>query len=596
MANKVYKIAVEIAAINGLGPVLKVLSRDLLGMGKQADGLTSKMKGLRLAAIGAATALAGIGITKGMFDLAKMGDRIVLAQQRLAAAGASASSVASATNAAINLSTRLPGTTPDQNIDLVTKLRAALGGSTSEAISVLPGIAKAVTALNMSGLKGFAGQTESIVKALDLMGAGMKNGKFDPATMEKNFSLLSRAEIATGGLLPPQQFLQIARLAGFTAQGYNFKDFLGRNLAAFLELGSRAGSGAMQAAMQLYGGNGSIKTIMGMRQYGLLGANGYVHEAGHYAVKSGALYGYKDLLSQGMPYWLQKDLIPKLKSEGVKTSAQMIQALSQIFGSVRAARYVMAMATPSGQALTARDQTVLNKALAVDPYSKMMQAMTPSLTAFGGAFDGLLQVVGMPLVPVAVHVLHDLTNAVLGMESWAKIHPEMVKEIVGGIAGLGVALAVIGTSTVVVALASLGGIPSGIAAAVIALSGAFGVIVADINGFATRIEDIFSIGGGDNHAHMHEITRRVGRYQFPAWVPDAGYKMQGNHAVPIGAGSAGEPLHVIVLNPQTEITNPGALARAMHQGLAGALSAPQTGASGFNGRMSSYGSPAIATP
>ncbi len=61
MANKVYKIAVEIAAVNGLGPVLKVLSRDMLGLGKQANALTGKMGRLKVAALGAAGALAGIG-------------------------------------------------------------------------------------------------------------------------------------------------------------------------------------------------------------------------------------------------------------------------------------------------------------------------------------------------------------------------------------------------------------------------------------------------------------------------------------------------------------------------------------------------------
>ncbi|HQT62626.1 hypothetical protein, partial [Acidiphilium sp.] len=61
---KSYKIGIEIAAINSVGPVLKLISKDMIGLGKQAKYVTSQIKGVRMAAIGAAAALGGMAILK----------------------------------------------------------------------------------------------------------------------------------------------------------------------------------------------------------------------------------------------------------------------------------------------------------------------------------------------------------------------------------------------------------------------------------------------------------------------------------------------------------------------------------------------------
>ena len=591
--QKTYKIAVEIAALNSAGPVLALLSKDLLGLGNQAKYVTRQMGALKVAAGGAIAAMGGAAILGGAYALAKYGDQVVQAQNRLLAAGATAKSVAAATKAAFNVATTTPGTTPSGNIDLINELRPALGGKTAEAISVLPGIAKDLIALNMSGMKGFSGQAGVMVKALDLMGAGMKNGKFDPAQFAQAFNELTQVEFATGGLLTPTTLLRIAQTGGFTAQGYSFTQWLQMNLPALLEMGSRAGTGMSATAMQLYGGSASVKTVRGLKEYGLVNPNGVVDDHGQYTIKPGALYGYSDLMHKGIAYWIQHDLVAKLKSEGINSTAGMIAALTSIFGSVRAARYVMTMATPAGQVMSARDYQLAAKAFNTGPYALEMDSLNSQTTALGTSFTTLLQTLGGPLVLPAINAVAALNTAVLGLSAWAKIHPERVKLIVEGIAGLGAAMLVFGSVAVIGAMISLGGAPALIAGAVAAVGIAVAGLILNFGkikpGFEAFEKDIQTFVWG----LFHPFSK--GSWMDPGSVsPQLGGRQFRGHAISnpsnpfddawnavSGWVSAGAPVTV---------TNPQHIGKAIVKGVAGKIAQHQGGTNGFNGNSMPMGS------
>jgi hypothetical protein len=268
MAIANYKIAVHILAVNGVSPILRVIAKDVLGLGSSVDAIANKFGRMKLAALGVSAAVAGIGAeaVKAELRLGLAGDRIVRAQAMLRASGVSEANVQAATQAAIGVGTTTKGADIADTIKLVQEMRLALG-STKDALAVLPSVAKDLAALKGAGYTELVNASGPMFKALDLLGAGVQQGKFNPAQFAEAFHTLAQSELLTHGLLSPNELLRVARLGGFTAQGLNFKDWLANEMAALMELGSRAGSGMAQAFIQFAGGRVSLRSVTGLERY-----------------------------------------------------------------------------------------------------------------------------------------------------------------------------------------------------------------------------------------------------------------------------------------------------------------------------------------
>ncbi len=592
MADKVYKIAVEIAAVNGLGPVLRVLSRDMLGMGHQATLLTSKIKGLRVAAIGAAAALGGIAILRGAWGLAEYGNQLANVQSRLRQMGVSAQNTAAMTNAAFSASTQTPNVKWSDALAVLTKGRTVLGSS-AESIKASQTMVRVEGILDNWGMGGPTAMGQ-LLKAVELAGGayGTDGKSFSVAALKQSLQDILEAQDITGKLLTPAQIMQATKLAGAAPRMMGAFSWWSGMAEAAQQMGPSGGRGFAMVMKALSGGPISRLYAYNLQKYGLVGADGFVKIPHTFqtAIKSGALKG-SDILygngpKDGLFGWVNRVLVPTLEAHGVHGTRALLAAVYQTVSSQTGSRLVANMIT---NAISyERTQAQMKQAGSVDIYgAQMSQSMAGPVNALSGAFGTLLQVLGGPLVQPAIAAINSLTGVVQGITAWSKIHPERIKLIVEGIAGLGAALVVFGTAAVVGALVVMSGIPAAIAAAVTAMAAAFTIILANFKDFKSGLENIFSIGGSDDHSHMHEVSQRRGRYQFPAWVPDAGYAMQGKHAIP-----SAEPNPTVTLHPASV----AAVARAIHHGLTGSLSAPAHGSSGFNGRQSGYGSPATATP
>jgi hypothetical protein len=472
--------------------VLGLLMRQLTGVHLKQEEINKNFSKMAKLAAVVGTAFAGAAILEGMTKVIEAGDKLVVIQNRLKAGGVSDAGVTLLTRTALNTALTVPGTSYTGNLNLGGDLRAALG-NTADAAAALPDVAKSAAALNSAGISSFSGEgaLADTLKSLDIMGAGMKNGAFDPATFAEAFKNLVQVEMQTNGMLTPTALLQIAKTGGFAAQGIDFKEFLASQLATFLELGSRAGSGLAQAEMEFVGGNASLKTIGGLQQYGLIGKDGYTHEDGHYALKPGALTGYADLLQKGMGYWVSHDLLPKLHAEGVTSAPAIIAALTQILGSVRAARYFMAQSTPAGQAMTQRDYDNAQASFNTQPYDQTQQSTSAQLKDINAAFETLITELGAPLVPVAVNMLKQLTGAILWLATEVSEHPTaatIVSEIAIGLSALAVAVGAFAVGAAAAsALAFLAG-PLGLTAAASGLVVLAGGIHALLSSYGDKIE------------------------------------------------------------------------------------------------------------
>lgn len=473
---KMYKIGVEIAGINGFSPVARVIVRDLLGMGKHADALTAKMGRLKIAAIGAGAALAGVAIVKGLVDVAKAGDRVVKVQQAMRASGFSRGQVKAGTAEAFQTTQSVPGTTWSGNLGVLKELTLATG-SFGQAMKILPAIQREHVALQRLGIHlGGAGIVQ-MVKFIDLLGGGMKNGHLSAERFAKSFKELAQIEILTHGVVPPSQLLRIAQTGGFAARGVSFGQFITANLASIMELGSRAGAGFGAAAIQLVGGNASVKSIEGMKHYGLIKPGGYTNEYGHFVVKPGALYKYNDLIHKGLAYWAVHDLEPKLRAEGVTSQPALLQALSQIMNSIRGLRYVASLIqTPAQQA---RDQALGRAALKSHPYAASNKTLAGGFSSFSASVENLWEAAGKPQVALATAGLTDLAGGINRIAAAAHAHPGLIRDIGTGGYAAGAGLLAGGTVTLLGVLAKVvGG----------AVMGAAGTIAAGVGSIVLGME------------------------------------------------------------------------------------------------------------
>lgn len=604
-----YKIGVRILAVNGVSPILRVIARDVLGLGTKVDAIGKKFGKWRIAAVGVGVAVAGIGVAalKAEYSLAKMGDRLVKQQQLAKASGMSSRDVRRATTASESVATSVPGTTPAGNLALVQSLRVALGSKhIGEILPVLPQIAKEQFALKAAGYTDLANATPAMLKTLDLLGAGIKNGKFDPKQLAASFRALTQVEILTHGILTPQELLRIGRTGGFTGQGTKFKNWLAENLAAMLELGSRAGSGMGQAAIQFIGGQATVKSVFGLRKYGLL-KGGFVNEYGHFFVPPSSLVGGNMLKSGHMTAWIQKVLIPTLQKHGEHTFGGMLSALAQIVGSVRALRYVATMGLPAGIVMTQRDKELALKAEKTShPYRDMMKTLAGQTKAFSSAFDGLMEVLGAPLVPMAVKQIKYLTHAVLGMEKWAAAHPKLVVKLGKDFEYLGAALVAIGSAAVVAALATLvgpAGLVIGLGLAIKVLANHFKEVKWFIDwmrpskvkitdkhippgvkihhyGDQSPMSIAGKVIGGwwDGMWGGHFVTKHSAAGSYSVWESNRRAAVPGRHgAAMVPTGTADDPIHTVVTNGKD-------LAKGITAHQTRGLALNPSGPSGFNDR------------
>lgn len=488
-----YKIAVRILAVNGVSAVVRQIAKDMIGLGTSVDAIGTKFGRWRIAIL-------GMGALVGTLDiaLARAGDKIVQQQRLLRASGVPAGQVAGATGVAEQTSIAIPGTTTAGNLHLQRELYTALG-SLDLANQALPLVAKNVAALAMAHLPG-PENTIALLKALDLFGAGIRGGRFDPQEFARNFQFLTQLQIMTSGLLPPNMMMRIAQLGGFAAQmGGNPREFLIDMLSGFLQLGTRAGSGLAQVANQLIGGQATRKTVFGLEQYGLVSRGGIVDEAGHYAIKPGALLGYQDLLQHGIQFWFQRDLIPVLRAHGATSAAQIIAAVEQIFGSVRAQRLVLAYTTPAGALMSQREIQLAIQAQSGQPYEQLAKTFEGSLYILRHSLSNFFQILGQPNVTPTVRFLNSISDVIQQMTSFAVKNPAVMSELGKVIFALSAALTALGGFAVVTALISLagpGGLIFALAAAIAALGAAFGQWSPRVLGMVMGVGTGAAIGAG----------------------------------------------------------------------------------------------------
>ncbi|HQT89699.1 MAG TPA: hypothetical protein PK677_14320 [Acidiphilium sp.] len=619
---KAYKIGIEIAATNSVAPVLRVITRDLLGMGREADHLKGKFTAVKIAAIGAFAAMGGVAILGATAKLASYGNKLAEVQSRLRQMGVSAGNVGEMTNTAFTQSMRTPNVDYADALSALMKTRTVLGSS-KEARAAAPYVVRTEGVLTNWGMGGPTALAE-LLKSIELRGGtyGPDGKTFSVAALRTNLTDALAAQNIAGKLLTPNVIMRTTKLAGPASQMMSGKAWWSSMAEAAQQMGPSAGRGFAMALKEFSGGPISRMYAYNLQKYGLAQASGFVKIPHTFqtSLKPNALKGSDVLYGQGLFPWVQKVLVPTLEAHGVHGKKALLAAVYQTISSQTGSRLVANMIT---NALSyVRTSKQMQQSLGVSIFgTQMSQSMGGPMKALHGAFESFLMTIGRPLVPVAVKVLNTLTNAIVGMTKWAKVHPETIRRIVYGVGILGTALVGFGTGAVIAALAMLGWVPAVIAGVTAAVATGVTLVIANFNGLhkglvsaATAIEgfikrivfvathplaDLSAVGKVWSHTMVghyfqgnggHWVNHKGAAGNYQTWAAGAAPRREA--AVPV-AGQHGADNGLI---PTVNIGNWGDGQRAIKHGLAASLNQNQGSTTGFNGRSSAYGTPAFTGP
>ena len=124
---EVYRVGIAIVMTSNASQVLGVIGRDIMGLGRQADALSSKLDHVRMAARGAMAAIGGAAVLHGMAVAVNPGKDLVQQQNRMKQVGMSQADIAHATAEAWRETCAVVNRGVTENLALIQGLRKAIG-------------------------------------------------------------------------------------------------------------------------------------------------------------------------------------------------------------------------------------------------------------------------------------------------------------------------------------------------------------------------------------------------------------------------------------------------------------------------------------
>jgi len=498
----VWKIGVAISLANGMSPVLAIIAKDLLGIQGQVGQIEKMFTGWKPALVGAAAILAGGAILDGMSKLADHGADVNHQLELMKTAGMNYAEIQGAITQAMKTTGDVQTTVFSENLAHIRELRYAFG-DVAVAMQHLDEISKANSVLNaVKG--GGTDQVWELVKSLE--GKGLT---YDPAQFASYVDTMTKVVEATGGKVTPQSFMSAFKYGRTATLGWD-EGFVGGALPRLIQsmssgTGSGGGSGGpgnalMSAFAKVVQGQMSKTAAEEFDRMGLA-PGGVKHIKGSSQTQiTGGIAG-RDLFVSNPYEWTQQVLMPALAKHGVTKQADVIAEISKMFP-VRTASQVISEMGLQGRYVDGvnspfeKDIRLNQGAMGLNQsYDELSNNDYATVTKeFHAQLKSLLEVLGGPLMQMAIPVMKAMTDAVTGMTQWAAVHPETVKAIGQALVALGIGLVAIG-GVAIASVIGLSGALIGLGVAAVAfLAFNWNTVIGWIKGVCVALGDLASMG------------------------------------------------------------------------------------------------------
>lgn len=285
-----------------------------------------------------------------------------------------------------------------------------------------------------------------LIKTAELRGA-LK----DMDTFKRVLDFSTKAYVASGGLVKPEDLLNMIKTGGVAAKQLSDDSFFFGMLHNIQEMGGdRTGTALMSAYQNWAVGRTTQQTAEELHKDGLInpdaikyGKTGHITKMMPDALKSAEKYKSDPFL------YLIEDVLPKIKKEGM-TDNQVVSKITTLFSSRTAANLMSSMYLE--RANIEKHRVAAKGAFGID------QLNQESASGVNGQYLDLIakrntleQQLGEQLLPVINTGLKLLIGTLSGLNSFFTQHQTTAKVLTVSFAGLAVVLVVLGTLALVLA-------------------------------------------------------------------------------------------------------------------------------------------------
>ena len=559
-----YKISVAISLTNHVSKGLALMSSEFAKTEAQATLLQKRIDGIKSMAmkggIFAGLGIAGLSLFKAPLEEAKLFQSEVA---RFTALGLG--DVANKQAVKFAMGMNIMGSSARDNMKLL-KEATTITGSLQHAMEIAPLLTKMKFGISqyMGNDKGSAFDTmfQAVLKTTELRGAlvDRKTGQIDTDSFTRVANLMTKAYVASGGLVKPQDYLAAIKTGGVSTKLMNDEAFF-YGLGHFMQEsgGSRTGTASMSMFQNWAMGRMPQRIAERMAKLGMLNQSAiHYGTTGHITgVDPMGIIKAKEFVDN--PYKYVNDVVvPLLKSKGYKDNGLNIQLAS-----------LLGIRTASNLA----DQFVREQKVA-DNYierAKRANGILPLYDLAGQTLSGkeqdlhakwanvMLQL-GNTILPMAIKGVEGLITILKNLSSFMENNKGIVKGLAIAFAALSTGLLFKGTVLLLtaafqglglaLAFQGVGGVGGaagikGIAAAIgsVGTSGTllFGLAALGlaVGGMALLLNKIAPNDTVDEKSHPGQRKYNTGHGSIWKTDPSLSQEHVGQHWIPGTRGSGG---------------------------------------------------------
>lgn len=589
--------------------MLALLMTRLTGVHTGIQKANAQFATMAKLAAAAGAAYLGTKVVEGIWDTVKAAEKL---NHELTKLRTGAQLNDAQTQAADALAFKIQQTVPGSNYAGNVKIQRELFGvfgDINEAQGLAPEVAAGSRAVSNYVDKD-TDLAQIAVKAMEIGGRIGTDGKIDPAKFHTEFDAMVRAIIASEGLLKPEDFLAFMKQAGPAARNMSTDALWGMGPAIMNAMGSsRAGTAMMSMFQQMIGHVVAGKRVaLAMEEAHMLTPGKWKTERGGKVVMDpDAVPDQAGFMANPME-WLH-DHLNQMRQDKDKNGKpldvlRIVQEIFQLSSRQTTARLINDI--DSNWSVIAKEQQRFQNlgkdGIAGFNKTQNNEDLSVNVHNLKESWDAFMTALGKPGIPIAIGILHGLTDTINFMASVAAAHPTLAAWLEGIAAGLGAIAAVGGTAAAIgltlrVVAGGLGAIGTAlsatgfgslvtVAAGLTSLGAGVAALVAPIS----AIMGILAIGSShetpENRKRLEDLRKGMGGNQSPTnMVPQDGYGPDGlpihksSYIAPGGSAPAVQ-VHSSINIDGRKVAD----AVSTHQ--AYAMSLPANGSTRFDSRQS----------
>lgn len=622
----VFRVGVHIGMTTNGPQTIAVLLRELGLLHGSIDGITAKMGKFKLAIGGAVAAFAGTKALEGLWHMVRASSELNKELNRTSQLGGEfAASIGAARAAAFQTSYAVPTASPAENVRVQRELGTQLQNPQA-AIDILPIAQKvAYVVSNYTGEK-VEDIIKNLVKVADLRAQIFTKGpdgkeRVDASKVMAEFEAAAHGLILAGNYLKSNDLVQMARQGGVPVKGMTQEAFYANMVEMAVSQGaSRAGTAVTSLFSQMIGGTMPVHVAKEMERIGMMSAKEWSSDHGHVIMAPSVSERLKGVQQDPIAF-ITGPLNDLMSAKGMGDQEKLMEVF-RLFGRQTVQRLVAEALSNEPQFERARNIFHDIPSTAKQFQSLQDKDLDTNILSFEKAWKGLMQALGEQGIPLAISVLHGLTNALHAMTAWAVAHPDAARHLEQFAAALALTAAVGGSLIVVTfllspfaaglrllvgALAGAGAAAAGaasLAAGVRTLIGLLAGGVPTIGAAATGASavGIGAVAAGAGilgglyiaHENMKPLTEEQQRRLLPMSLPNDGYGVDGRPITPSGSSpyvsppGAGNQNMNVQLRGDVHVDG-RRLGEISASGIAKSGAAPSGGTTGFDVRAGTAG-------